>query len=102
MTFLLLQIVNAMLAAASALIHLRFPTLWEDQAIVYSTMAGTLMACLTTVLLGAAMVFSDEIRKGHFIYLLLTLAFAGLQGYLLFLTGRDLGIIHLIKSRLGG
>jgi hypothetical protein len=32
----------------------------------------------------------------------LTLAFTGWQGWLLFLAGRDMGLIQIIKSRLGG
>ena len=101
MTFLLLQFTNAVLAATSAWIFFRVPTLWDDQAVVYSTAAGTFMACLTAIFLGASMVVSDSGRKSHFINLALTLAFAGWQGYLLYLTSRELGLIHIIKSRLG-
>lgn len=102
MTFLLLQIVNAILAAASLGIHFLLPTLWDDQAIVFSTLAGSLLASLTAVALGISMLLAGESKsRGTLVHLVLTLGFAGLQGWLLFLTGRDLGIIHMIKSRLG-
>lgn len=101
MTFLLLQFTNAILAASSAWIFFRAPTLWDDQAIVYSTVAGTFLACLTAIFLGGSMLFSENSRKSHFIHLVLTLAFAGFQGWLLFQMGRNMGLIELIKSRLG-
>lgn len=102
MTFLLLQAVNVLLAASTLWIRFRNPGLWDDQAMVFSTVAGTVLASLTAVLLGASMVLAGEIRRSHILHLLLTLLFAGLQGAMLYITGRDLGIIHLIKSRLGG
>ena len=101
MTFLLLQFTNAVLAITSAWIYFRAPTLWDDQAVVFSTVAGTFLACLTAIFLGGSMVFSEHGRKSHFVHIALTLAFAGAQGYLLYLTGRDLGLIQLIKTRLG-
>jgi hypothetical protein len=101
-TFLLLQLSNAALAAATLWIHFRNPFLWDDQAIVISTCAGTAAASLTAIILGLYLVFSSESKWGAAILnLLLTLAFAGLQGYFLFLTGRDLGIIQLLKNRMG-
>jgi hypothetical protein len=102
MTFLLLQFTNAVLAAASAWIFFRAPTLWDDQALVYSTVAGTLVACLTAVFIGGSLVFSEQGRRSHFIHIALTLAFAGWQGYLLYLAGRELGLLQIIKSRLEG
>lgn len=102
MTFTILQAMNAVLAAGTLFIHFRHPTLWDDQAIVYTTLAGTFLACLTALFLGTAMLFSDSSRKGYFLHLALTLGFAAVQGYFLYLTGRDLGILHLIKSRMGG
>lgn len=102
MTFLLLQIANVAMAVATLWIHFRNPFMWDDQAIVISTCAGTLAASFTAILLGISLVFSEETKWGAaFINLLLTLAFAALQGYFLFLTGRDMGIYQLIKAKLG-
>jgi hypothetical protein len=102
-TFVLLQSINAALAAATLWIRFRNPFLWDDQGIVYSTCAGALFACLTAVLLGMALVFGEETKWGSAILnLLLTLAFAGMQGYFLYLTGRDLGVLHLLKAKLSG
>lgn len=102
MTFLLLQFTNAVLAAASTWIFFRAPTLWDDQALVYCTVAGTFIACLTAILIGGSLVFSERSRKSHFIHIALTLAFAGWQGYLLYLAGRESGLLQIIKSRLHG
>ena len=58
---------------------------------------------LLSVLLGMALVFGEETKWGSAILnLLLTLAFAGMQGYFLYLTGRDLGVLHLLKAKLSG
>jgi len=90
------------LAGASAWIHFRAPHLWDDQAILYSTMTGTAIASFTAIFLGLSMLFAVESRgRTLFINLFLTLLFAAAQGYLLWLTGKDMGIIQLIKSRLG-
>ncbi len=102
LTFFFLQAVNAALAAASIWIHFRNPALWDDQAILFSTLAGTFMACLTAILLGMSMLLSGEDRgRSNAIHLILTLAFAGAQGYLLYLTGKDIGLLHLIRSKFG-
>lgn len=101
-TFLLLQLANLVLAAATLWIRFRDPFLWDDQAIVVTTCAGSLSASLTAVLLGLSLVFREETKWGVAMFnLVLTLAFAGLQGYFLFLTGRDLGVLHLLKAKLG-
>ncbi|MDQ3003649.1 MAG: hypothetical protein M3Y08_20625 [Fibrobacterota bacterium] len=102
MTFMLLQLANAVMAAATLWIHFRNPFMWDDQAILISTCAGTLGASLTAILLGISLVLHEETKWGTaFFNLLLTLAFAALQGYFLFLTGRDMGIFQIIKSKLG-
>ncbi|HKP95655.1 MAG TPA: hypothetical protein VJ385_07850 [Fibrobacteria bacterium] len=102
LTFLLLQLTNAALAAATLWIHFRNPFMWDDQALLIATCAGVLGASLTAVLLGISLVFRDDSKwAAILVNLLLTLAFAGLQGYFLFLTGRDLGLIQLLKSKLG-
>ena len=101
-TFLLLQAANLALAGASLWIHIRAPHLWDDQAIVYSTVTGTLLASLTTVLLGAAMLLAADVRwKSSMANLLLTLLLASGQGYLLYLAGRDTGLIQLLRLKLG-
>jgi len=103
MTLLLLQIVNLALGAATLWIHFRAPLLWDDQAIVFSTCAGTLAACITALLLGFGLLFGSETKWGSFLLnLVLTLGLAGLQGYYLFFTGRDLGVLRILKARLGG
>lgn len=102
MALLLLQIANAALAAASLGIHFLAPALWDDQAIVFSTLAGTLLACVTAIALGGSLLGSQAIRwRTMLIHLVLTLAFAAAQGWLLYLTGRDMGVVQLLKSRLG-
>jgi hypothetical protein len=102
LTFILLNSVNAALAAASLWIHFRIPGLWDDQALVYSTLAGFSLACLSAILLGARMLFSDHAGwRSHLIHLTLILAFAAVQGYLLYLLGKDLGLPQLLKSRMG-
>lgn len=101
MTFLLLQAANLALAVATAWIRFRDPHLWDDQAIVYSTVSGALLASLTALLLGIAMYLAEESRwKSHAIHLLLTLGFVGLQGWLLWKTGQELGVIHILQWRL--
>lgn len=101
-TFILLQLANLVLAGATLWIRFRNPFLWDDQAIVVSTCAGALSASITALMLGLTLVFSEETKWGSTILnLLLTLAFAGLQGYFLFLTGRDLGVLQLLKAKLG-
>lgn len=100
--FLLLQIANLALAGASLWIHFRAPHLWDDQAIVFSTVTGTLVASFTAVLLGAAMILAAEMRwKTHFANLFLTLLFVSGQGYLLYLAGHDTGLIQLLQLKLG-
>jgi hypothetical protein len=102
LTFLLLQLANAVLAAGTLWIHFRNPFLWDDQAIVISTCAGTAVASLTAIMLGLSLLFSSESKAGAaLLNLLLTLGFAGLQGYYLFFTARDLGILQLLKSKFG-
>ncbi len=102
LTFLLLQLTNLVLAASSSWIHFKNPLMWDDQAMVISACAGTLCASLTAILLGISLIFGEHAKWGMAILnLFLTLAFGGLQGYLLFLLGRDLGIVNLIKARLG-
>ncbi|MDB5049949.1 MAG: hypothetical protein JWO30_3020 [Fibrobacteres bacterium] len=102
LTFLLLQSANLVLAAATLWIHFRNPFLWDDQAIVISTCAGTLISSLTAIVLGMSLVFRSDSKLGaNLLNLLLTLAFAGLQGYFLLVTGRDLGLFQILKSKLG-
>ena len=101
-TFILLQLINLIFAGISSWIHFKNPLLWDDQAIVIAVCGGTLSACLTAILLGISIVFSDNIKWGAtLLNLFLTLIFGGLQGYFLFLMSRDFGIIHMIKARLG-
>jgi len=98
-----LQIINLALGAATLWIHFRAPLLWDDQAIVFSVCAGALAACFTALLLGLVLLFGSETKWGSILLnLVLTLGFAGLQGYFLFSTGRDLGVLRILKARLGG
>jgi len=102
LTFVLLQLTNIALAAATLWIHFRNPFLWDDQAIVISTCAGTAAASITAIILGLSLVFGSETKWGAAILnLMLTLAFAGLQGWFLYFTARDLGILQMLKARLG-
>ena len=102
LTFVLLQLSNAVLAAATLWIHFRNPFLWDDQAIVMSTCAGTALASITAIILGLSLLFSTESKMGAaMLNLVLTLAFAGLQGYYLFFTAKDLGILQMLKSKFG-
>lgn len=102
LTFILLQFANLALAAGTLWIHFRNPFMWDEQAIVIFTCAGTLGASLTAILIGINLVFGEDAKFGAaLLNLLLTLAFAGLQGYFLFLTGRDMGIFQIIKAKLG-
>jgi len=103
LALLFLQLVNAAFAAASLWIHFRAPLLWDDQAIVFTACFGTLAACVTALLVGLSLLFGSETKWGSILLnLILTLGCAGLQGYFLFSTGRDLGVLHLLKARLGG
>ncbi len=102
LTFILLQATNAALAAASLWLHFKNPFMWDDQAIFFAVCAGTLSACLTAIILGITLIFRDQLKWGPvLINLLLALGFGVLQGYLLFQTGRDLGVFHFLKARLG-
>lgn len=102
LTFILLHLVNFILAGASAWLHFKNPLLWDDQAIVISVCAGTLCASLTAILLGLNLVFRDDNKLlPSLLNLVLSLGFGVWQGYLLYLMGRDLGILHIIKSQLG-
>ena len=102
LTFLFLQLTNLLLAGSSLWIHFKNPLLWDDQALVISVCAGTMVASLTAILLGVSLVFREETKWGStLLNLFLTLAFGGLQGFLLFTLGRDLGIMNIIKSHLG-
>ena len=103
MALLLLQIANAFLAAATLWIRFRAPFLWDGQAIVFSTCAGVLSASFTALALGISLLARDEIKWGSILLnLALTLAFAGTQGYFLYATGSDLGLLRILKARLGG
>jgi drug/metabolite transporter (DMT)-like permease len=103
LALLLLQIANVVLAGATLWIRFRAPLLWDDQAIVFSTCAGTLAASVTALLLGLSLLAEEETPWGAVLAnLALTMAFAGLQGYYLLFTGRDLGVLRILKSRLGG
>lgn len=102
-TFLLLQLANLAFGAATLWIRFQDPFLWDDQAIVFSTAAGALAACVTVVLLGLSLVLGEDTRWGAVLLnLALALGFAGLQGYFLFLAGRDMGVLRILKARLGG
>ena len=102
-TFLLLQLANLALAAATAWTFFRNPHLWEGQALAASACAGGLLACLTVLLLGIYLLLAGESRKLFFIvHLALALGCAAGQGYVLYLLGRDVGILHIFKSRFGG
>lgn len=102
LTFLLLHLTNAALATATLWIHFRNPFLWDDQAIVVASWAGVLAASLTAIMLGISLIFRSDTKWGAVLAnLFLTLAFAGLQGYFLYLSGRDLGLFNLLKSKLG-
>jgi hypothetical protein len=101
-TFLLLQLANAVLAGGSAWIYFRNPALWDDQALVLCVLAGMMSASFTAILLGVSMVFSRESRALFLaVHLLLTLAFAGAQGYLLWKLGHDMGLTHYLRAKLG-
>jgi hypothetical protein len=103
LALLLLQIANTVLAGATLWIHFRAPLLWDDQAIVYATCAGTLAASVTALVLGLSLLLDEEIQWAPVLLnLALTLVFSGLQGYYLLFTGRDLGVLRILKSRLGG
>jgi hypothetical protein len=103
LALLLLQIANAILAAATLWIRFRAPFLWDDQGILFSTCAGTLTACITVLLLGISLLSDEDSKWGStLLNLILALAFSGLQGYYLFSAGRDMGLLQILKSRLGG
>lgn len=103
LALLLLQIANAAFAAATLWIRFRAPFLWDDQGIVFATCAGTLTACVTVLLLGISLLTDEEAKWGPtLLNLILSLSFAGLQGYFLFAAGRDMGLLRVLKSRLGG
>lgn len=102
LTFVLLQVANAAFAAATLWIHFRNPFLWDDQAIILSTCAGTAAASLTAIILGLSLLFGSGSKMlSVAINLFLTLAFAALQGYFLWFTARDLGVFQALKARLG-
>ena len=102
LTFVLLQLVNAVLAGATLWIHFRNPFLWDDQAIIYATCGGTLVGCLTAIILGISLMLREDVKFGAaFLNLILTLAFAGMQGWFLYLTGRDIGVMEILKAKLG-
>lgn len=102
LTFFLLQLINFTLAGSSAWLHFRNPLMWDDQAILISVCGGTLCASLTAILLGLNLVFREDNKfLPTFLNLVLTLGFGGLQGYLLYLLGRDFGIMNLIKTQFG-
>jgi hypothetical protein len=103
LALLLLQIANLILAAATLWIRFRAPFLWDDQGIVFSTCAGTLTACLTALLLGIALLTDEDSKWGPtLLNLVLALGFSGLQGFFLFAASRDMGLLHVLKARLGG
>jgi hypothetical protein len=102
LTFLLLQLTNAALAVATLWIRFKNPFLWDDQAMVMAPFAGLLMASLTAIILGLSLAFRSETKWGYALLNLgLTLAFAGLQGYFLFIMGRDMGLLQMLKAKLG-
>jgi hypothetical protein len=102
LTFLLLQLTNALLAAATLWIRFKDPFLWDDQAILISTGAGLLGGSLTAIILGLSLVFRSEFKRGAaLLNFVLALAFSVLQGYYFFVAGRDLGVLQLLKSKLG-
>ncbi len=101
-TFILLQVINTLFALATVWIHFKNPFLLDDQGIVISTLAGMISISLTAILLGFSFIFSENNKLvPSLINLLLTLGFAAVQGYSLFLLGIDLGIIQMLKSKLG-
>jgi hypothetical protein len=102
MTFLLLQLANAALAALSLYIHFRNPHLLDDQALVYSVLTGCLLASITAIALGFAFIVGENKGKSNSVHLVLTLAFAGVQGWLLWEASRELGLLKLIQGALSG
>lgn len=103
LALLLLQLANLGLGAATLWIRFRAPFLWDDQGIVFSTCAGTLTACFTALLLGIALLTDEDAKWGPaLLNLALALGFAGLQGFFLFASARDMGLLHVLKARLGG
>jgi hypothetical protein len=103
LALLLLQIANLVLAAATLWIRFRAPFLWDDQGIVFSSCAGTLTACLTALLLGIALLTDEDSKWGAaLLNLVLALGFSALQGFFLFSASRDMGLLQVLKARLGG
>ena len=102
-TFLLLQLFNLALAGTTAWSRFRVPHLWEGHALAASVCAGALLASLTVLLLGVYLLASNESRKGFFTaHLAVALGCVAWQGWMLFLLGREVGLLHIFKSRLGG
>lgn len=102
LTFILLHLANLSLAGSSAWLHFKNPMLWDDQALFISVCAGSLCASLTAILLGLNLILREDNKfLPSLINLILTLAFGGFQGYLLYLVGRDFGILQLIKNQFG-
>ena len=102
LTFFLLHMGNVALAAASAWIYYRNPNFMDDQAIFFSVVVGSVLSWLTAIITGLALVFSNNIKwKSATLNVLLTLGFAAFQGYFLYLTSREVGLLQLLKSKLG-
>lgn len=101
-TFVLLQTINFVLVAASLWIHIKSPLMWDDQAMLISSAAGTLSASLTTIFIGLFLVLREETKWGSILFNLgLAFGFGGLQGFFLFHLLRDIGFFQIIKSKMG-
>ena len=90
------------MAVATLWIHFRNPFMWDDQAIVISTCAGTLAASFTAILLGISLVFSEETQMGSRIHQ--PAADAGLRGpagLFPFLDGQGHGDLPAHQSQVG-
>jgi hypothetical protein len=98
-TWLLLQLANLSLAAASAYAFYVAPGLWFDQAQLYFCLAGIFTGALTSLLCGLSLIFGEG-EGGAGIHGFLGLILAGLQTYWLFHFGLDTGILEFLRRAL--
>ncbi len=98
-TLLFLQSANFLLAGASLWIYYWNLNYLAGQAVVYTSGAGFVIACATLLMLGLSLLVSPTVRwLGFLLHLLMALCFFGLQGYLLYYIGRQLGFFPFLSA----
>ena len=93
-----LQTLNTLLLLASGWIYWKDPELLNSQALLYTSLLGLSLACITLLLLSIITLIKAEVRWPSFIAnIFLGLLFTTGQGYCLYWLSRENGLWDVIQ-----